>query len=176
MPGPAVGNDEASLVKAAGDIGTTIAGFIGASIREVPVPSIGIIRVPLFASCCCDRRCFAVVYVVAILVDQFAPRSAASAISPTPSRSRSIATPYVAGVSAIAGLVVVGHAVARSYYLLWPGLPRLMKVLARRSPMWRSSPGRDELVIGMIVDADHEPDVRCRSVSWCPRRQDLMSW
>ena len=140
-----------------------IAGFIGASIFGVSVPSIGIIRVPLFAGLLAAVigyvLSFAVVYVVAILVDQFAPRFGgikdfANALKVTVYSF----TPYwVAGVfQLIAGLRFVGHVVALfGIYLLWLGLPRLMKVPAEKALTYVAVVAACgiaiELVIGMIV-------------------------
>jgi Yip1 domain len=112
-----------------------LAGFIGSSIIGVTGPG-GIYRVPLFAgllgAMIAYVLSFAIVYVVAIVIDQLAPRFAgqrdfASALKVTVYSF----TPYwILGVcQMIAGLRFIGYVAAFfGIYLLWLGLPRLMRV------------------------------------------------
>ena len=112
-----------------------VAGFIGSSIVGVSGPA-GTIRVPLFAGLVglifAYALSFAIVYAVAIMVDQLAPRFGgqkdfASALKVTVYAF----TPYwVLGIcQLVAGLRFVGYVAAFfGIYLLWLGLPRLMKV------------------------------------------------
>jgi hypothetical protein len=112
-----------------------LAGFIGSSVIGVAGPG-GTYRVPLFAgllgAVIAYVMSFAIVYLVAIIIDQLAPRFGgqkdfANALKATVYSF----TPYwVMGVcQLIPGLRFVGYVVAFfGVYLLWLGLPRLMKV------------------------------------------------
>jgi hypothetical protein len=111
-----------------------LAGFIGSSIIGVAAPG-GTYRVPLFAgllgAVIAYVLSFAVVYAVAIIIDQLAPqfkgqKDFANALKVTVYAF----TPYWAlGVcQMIAGLRFVGYVGALfGIYLLWLGLPRMMK-------------------------------------------------
>jgi hypothetical protein len=111
-----------------------LAGFIGSSIVGVS-GAAGTIRVPLFAGLLglvmAYALSFAVVYAVAIIVDQLAPRFGgqkdfANALKVTVYAF----TPYwVLGIcQMIGGLRFVGDVGGLfGIYLLWLGLPRLMK-------------------------------------------------
>src|SRR5262249_29835656 len=112
-----------------------LAGFIGSSIIGVAGAG-GTVRVPLFAGLLGAVMgyvlSFAVVYGVAIVIDQLAPRfkgqrDFANALKLTVYAL----TPYwVLGIcQMIPGLRFVGYVGALfGIYLLWLGLPRLMKV------------------------------------------------
>lgn len=118
-----------------------VAGFIGSSMIGVTVPPIGTIRVPLFAgllgAVIAYVLSFAVVYLVAIIIDQLAPRFGGvkdfgNALKVTVYSF----TPYwVAGLfQIVAGLRFVGYVVAFfAVYLVWTGLPRLMKAPSDRA-------------------------------------------
>ncbi len=112
-----------------------LAGFIGSSIIGVTGPT-GAYRVPLFAgllgAVIAYVMSFAIVYLVAIIIDQLAPRfggqkDLANALKAT---VYSLTPYWVMGVcQLIPGLRFVGYVVAFfGVYLLWLGLPRLMKV------------------------------------------------
>jgi hypothetical protein len=117
-----------------------LAGFIGSSVIGVAVPG-GTLRVPLFAgllgAVIAYLLSFAVVYAVAIIIDQLAPqfkgqRDFANALKVTVYAF----TPYwVLGIcQMIGGLRFVGYVGALfGIYLLWLGLPRLMKAPADRA-------------------------------------------
>ena len=117
-----------------------LAGFIGSSIVGVAGPG-GTYRVPLFAgllgAVIAYVLSFAVVYAVAIIIDQLAPqfkgqRDFANALKVTVYAF----TPYwVLGIcQMIGGLRFVGYVGALfGIYLLWLGLPRLMKAPADRA-------------------------------------------
>ena len=117
-----------------------LAGFIGSSVIGVSVPG-GTQRVPLFAgllgAVIAYVLSFAVVYAVAIIIDQLAPqfkgqRDFANALKVTAYAF----TPYwVLGIcQMIAGLRFVGYVGALfGIYLLWIGLPRLMKAPSDRA-------------------------------------------
>jgi hypothetical protein len=111
-----------------------LAGFVGSSIIGVASPA-GTIRAPLFGgllgAVMAYVLSFAIVYAVAIIVDQLAPRFGgqkdfANALKVTVYAF----TPYwVLGIcQLIAGLRFVGYVGALfGIYLLWLGLRRLMK-------------------------------------------------
>jgi len=117
-----------------------LAGFIGSSIIGVSAAG-GTARVALFAgllgAVMAYVLSFAVVYAVAIIIDQLAPqfggqKDFASALKVTVYSF----TPYwVAGIcQMIAGLRFVGYVLALfGIYLLWLGLPRLMKAPTDRA-------------------------------------------
>ncbi len=114
-----------------------LAGFIGSSIIGVAGPA-GTYRVPLFAgllgAVIAYVLSFAIVYAVAIVIDQLAPRFKAQKDFASALKVTVYAfTPYwVLGFfQLIAGLRFVGYVAALfGIYLLWLGLPRLMKVPA----------------------------------------------
>jgi Yip1-like protein len=111
-----------------------VSGFIGASIIGVATPA-GTVRVPLFVgllgAVIAYLLSFVIVYAVAIIIDQLAPRFGgvkdfASALKVTVYSF----TPYwVAGVlQFVPGLRFVGFVIAFfGVYLAWLGLPRLMR-------------------------------------------------
>jgi hypothetical protein len=113
-----------------------ICSFIGSSIIGVTVPVVGTIRTPLFAgllrAVIAYVLSFVIVYAVAIIVDQLAPRfDGAKDFSNALKVTVYSFTPlWIAGVfQLIPGLRFVGIVVAFfGIYLLWTGLPRLMKV------------------------------------------------
>jgi hypothetical protein len=113
-----------------------MAGFIGSSIVGVTAPPLGTIRVPLFVgllgAVISYVLTFAAVYVVAIIIDQLAPRFGGvkdfgSALKVT---VYSYTPFWVASIfQLIGGLRFIGYVVAFfGVYLVWIGLPRLMKV------------------------------------------------
>ncbi len=112
-----------------------LAGFIGGSIIGVAVPAVGTIRVPLFigllGGVIAYLLSFVVVYAVAIIVDQLAPRFGGLKDFANALRLTVYCfTPFwVAGVfQLMAGLRFVGYLGALfGVYLLWTGLPRLMR-------------------------------------------------
>jgi Yip1-like protein len=118
-----------------------IAGFIGMSIIGVTVPGVGTFRVPLlagvFAAAITYVLSFAIVYVVAIIIDQLAPRFDSQKDFGNALRVTVYSfTPYwVGGACAlIPGLRFVGNVVAFfGIYVMWTGLPRLMKVPADKA-------------------------------------------
>jgi hypothetical protein len=112
-----------------------IAGFVGGSIIGVTVAPMGTFRVPLFAgllgAVIAYVMSFVIIYAVAIVIDQLAPRFGtqkdfANALKLTVY----CFTPYwVAGVfQLVAGTRFLAYVVALfGVYLLSIGLPRLMK-------------------------------------------------
>jgi hypothetical protein len=109
-----------------------IAGFIGMSIIGVSVQGVGTFRVPLLGGLIA-----AIVYAIAIIIDQLAPRFGAQKDFGNALRVTVYSfTPYwVAGLcQLIPGLRFVGYVVAFfGVYLMWTGLPRLMKVPADKA-------------------------------------------
>jgi hypothetical protein len=118
-----------------------IAGFIGMSIIGVSVQGVGTFRVPLLggliAAIVSYVLSFAIVYAIAIIIDQLAPRFGAQKDFGNALRVTVYSfTPYwVAGLcQLIPGLRFVGYVVAFfGVYLMWTGLPRLMKVPADKA-------------------------------------------
>jgi len=111
-----------------------IAGFIGASVIGVSVPGLGTIRVPLFAGLLGAvigyLMSFVVVYVVAVIVDLLAPKFGAQKNFPNALKLAVYShTPaWLAGIFLlIPGLRFLTVLGLYGVYLLWTGLPRLMK-------------------------------------------------
>jgi hypothetical protein len=136
-----------------------IAGFIGASIFGVSVPSIGTVRTPLFAGLLAAVIAyvlsFAVVYAVAIIIDQLAPRFGGlkdfgNALKVT---VYSFTPLWVAGLfQLVAGLRFVGNVVAFfGVYLMWIGLPRLMKAPADRAVAYVAVAAACAIAIVLVI-------------------------
>jgi hypothetical protein len=112
-----------------------VAGFIGRAIIGVATEA-GTVRVPLFVgllgAVIAYVLSFAIVYAVAIIIDQLAPRFGGVKDFPSALKVTVYSyTPYwAAGVlQLIPGLRFVGFVVAFfGVYLAWLGLPRLMRV------------------------------------------------
>jgi len=120
-----------------------IAGFIGNAIIGVATPT-GTYRVPLFAgllgAVIAYLLSFAIVYAVAIIIDQLAPRFGGVKDFPSALKVTVYSfTPYwIAGIlQLVAGLRFVAVVVALfGVYLAWLGLPRLMRASADRSVVY----------------------------------------
>jgi hypothetical protein len=118
-----------------------IAGFIGMSFIGISVPSVGTFRAPLIAGLLVAMisylLSFAIVYAIAIIIDQLAPRFGAQKDFGNALRVTVYSfTPYwVAGLcQLVPSLRFVGYVVAFfGVYLVWTGLPRLMKVPADKA-------------------------------------------
>jgi hypothetical protein len=142
-----------------------VAGFIGGSIIGVAVPAVGTMRVPLFVgllgAVIAYLLTFVLVYAVAIIVDQLAPRFGALKDFASALRVTVYCfTPYwVAGIfQVMAGLRFVGYVVAFfGVYLLWTGLPRLMRAPPDRAVAYVATAAACAfavmLVIGLIEAA-----------------------
>jgi Yip1 domain len=112
-----------------------IAGFIGASLIGITVPPMGTFRVPLFAGMLAAviayLLSFVIVYAVAIIVDQLAPRFGAQKdFSNALKVTVYCFTPYwVGGIfQLMAGTRFLAYVIGLfGVYLLSLGLPRLMK-------------------------------------------------
>jgi hypothetical protein len=111
-----------------------VAGFIGSSIIGVATPA-GTVRVPLFlgllGAVIAYVLSFVIIYAVAIIIDQIAPRFGGVKDFPSALKVTVYSfTPYwIAGIlQLIAGLRFVAFVVALfGIYLAWLGLPRLMR-------------------------------------------------
>jgi hypothetical protein len=111
-----------------------IADFIGGSIVGVATPS-GTVRVPLFigllGAVIAYVLSFVIVYAVAIIIDQLAPRFGGVKDFPNALKVTVYSfTPYwIAGIlQLVVGLRFVAVVVALfGIYLAWLGLPRLMR-------------------------------------------------
>jgi len=142
-----------------------VAGFIGTSIIGVAVPAVGTIRVPLFigllGAVIGYLLMFVVVYAVAIVIDQLAPRFGARKDFPSALKLTVYCfTPYWLGgiFHLMAGLRFVGFLAALyGLYLLWTGLPRLMRAPSDRAPAYVASAAACAFtilfVIGLILVA-----------------------
>ena len=117
-----------------------LAGFIGNAIVGVATPT-GTIRVPLFAgllgAVIAYVLSFIIVYAVAIIIDQLAPRFGGVKDFPSALKVTVYSfTPYwIAGIlHLVAGLRFVAVVVALfGIYLAWLGLPRLMRASADKA-------------------------------------------
>ena len=112
-----------------------IAGFIGGSLIGITVPSIGTFRVPLFAgllgAVIAYLLSFVIVYAVAIIIDQLAPRFGGRKDFANALKVAVYCfTPFwVGGIFGLmAGTRFLAYVIALfGVYLLSLGLPRLMK-------------------------------------------------
>ena len=112
-----------------------IAGFIGGSLIGITVPPMGTFRVPLFAgllgAVIAYLLNFVIVYAVAIIIDQLAPRFGGRKDFANALKVAVYGfTPYwVGGIfQLIAGTRFLAYVIALfGVYLLSLGLPRLMK-------------------------------------------------
>ena len=110
------------------------AGFIGSSVVGIAT-SAGTVRVPLFlgllGAVIAYLLSFVIVYAVAIIIDQLAPRFGGVKDFPNALKVTVYSfTPYwIAGIlQLVAGLRFVAVVVALfGIYLAWLGLPRLMR-------------------------------------------------
>ncbi len=115
-----------------------VAGFIGACVIGVSVPAIGTIRAPLYSALLGAVvgyvLTFVFIYILALIIDLLAPRFGAqknfsSALKLT---VYSYTPSWLAGVFLlIPGLRFLTILGLYGVYLLWTGLPRLMKGTGR---------------------------------------------
>jgi len=111
-----------------------LAGFIGRSVIGVSVPGVGTIRAPLFSGLLGAvieyLLIFVVVYAIAIIIDMLAPtfraqKNFANALKLT---VYSCTPAWLAGIFLLVpGLRFLTIAGLYGMYLMWLGLPRLMK-------------------------------------------------
>lgn len=136
-----------------------VAGFIGSTIIGVAVPGVGTIRTPLFAgllgAVIAYLLSFAVVYAVAVLIDQLAPRFGGTKDFPNALKATVYSsTPYwLAGIFYVmAGLRFVASVAALyGIYLLWTGLPRLMRVPSDRTPAYVATAAAVAFAIMLVI-------------------------
>lgn len=111
-----------------------VAGFIGFSVIGISVPVVGTIRVPIFSGIMNAIfgyiLAFVVVYVVAIITDMLAPTFAGEKNFPNALKLvvYSYTPAWIAGVFLmIPGLGFLTILGLYGLYLLWKGIPLLMK-------------------------------------------------
>ena len=111
-----------------------IAGFIGTSIIGISVPVIGSFRVPIMAGLLSAvityLLSFVIVYVIAIIIDLLAPQFGAQKDFPNALKLTvySFTPVWLAGIFLmIPGLRFLTIVGLYGIYLLWLGLPKLMK-------------------------------------------------
>jgi len=120
-----------------------IAGFIGTSIIGVSVPVIGTVRVPfftgLFSAIFGYVLTFVVVYVVGLIVDLLAPTFAGQKNSANALKLAvySFTPAWLAGIfQIIPGLAFLSILGLYGIYLLWLGLPILMKAPKEKAQVY----------------------------------------
>jgi len=135
-----------------------LAGLIGASVIGVSAPPLGTIRAPLFAGLLAAvigyLLSFVVVYAVAIIIDLLAPKFGALKNFPNALKLTVYShTPgWLAGIFLlIPGLRFLTILGLYGVYLLWTGLPRLMKVPADKALGYMASVVVCALVIGLAA-------------------------
>jgi Yip1-like protein len=141
-----------------------IAAFIGGSIIGVTVPPLGTIRVPLFlgmlGAVIGYVLSFVIVYVVAIIIDQLAPRfGGLKDFGNALKLTVYCFTPYwVSGIfQLVAGLRFLAYVVALfGVYLLWTGLPRLMKVPPEKITGYTAAAALCAIVIVFVITVIEE--------------------
>jgi hypothetical protein len=130
-----------------------LSGLIGFSAIGVGVPDVGTVRVPVFSGLLGAvfgyLSAFVVVYLLAVIINGLAPRFDASKSFPEALKLAAYSyTPvWVAGIflllPGLRFLTVLG---LYGFYLLWRGLPTLMK-----APEQKSLPYAAAVVFGAIV-------------------------
>jgi hypothetical protein len=136
-----------------------VAGFIGSAIIGVAVPGIGTIRVPLLAgllgAVIAYLLTFAVIYAVALLIDQLAPRFGGTKGFPNALKATVYSlTPYwLAGIFYVmAGLRFVTYVAALyGIYLLWTGLPRLMRTPRDRAAAYVAAAAGGAFAVMLVI-------------------------
>jgi hypothetical protein len=135
-----------------------IAGFIGTSIIGVSVPNLGMLRMPAFAGLlnafACYVLSFAIVYVIALAANLLAPRfGGQKSFSNALKLAVYSHTPvWVSGVFLlIPGLRFLTILGLYGFYLLWKGLPPLMKTPQERALGFAAALVGCALVVTIVV-------------------------
>lgn len=120
-----------------------VAGFIGGSIIGVSVPPIGTVRMPIFTglfnAVLGYVLSFVVVYVVALIINALAPTFGGVKNFPNALKLAvySSTASWLAGIFLILpGLTFLTLLGLYGFYLLWLGLPVLMKSSAEKATLY----------------------------------------
>lgn len=135
-----------------------IAGFIGASVVGISVGGLGTVRLGFFAglfqAVLGYLLTFVGVYVMALIIDALAPTFGGQKNFPNAMKVASyFPTPFwLAGIfSIIPALSFLGILGLYGFYLLWIGLPALMKSPEQRSLGYTAAVVVSALVITIVV-------------------------
>ena len=135
-----------------------IAGFIGASVVGISVGGLGTVRLGFFAglfqAVLGYLLTFVGVYVMALIIDALAPTFGGQKNFPNAMKVASyFPTPFwLAGIfSIIPALSFLGILGLYGFYLLWIGLPALMKSPEQRSLGYTAAVVVSALVITILV-------------------------
>jgi hypothetical protein len=120
-----------------------VAGFIGSSLIGVSVPPVGTVRMPIFAGLFNALLgyvlSFVVVYVVALIINALAPTFGGVRHFPNALKLAvySSTASWLAGIFLILpGLTFLTLLGLYGFYLLWLGLPVLMKASGEKATLY----------------------------------------
>jgi Yip1 domain len=135
-----------------------VCGFIGTSIIGVSIPGAGTFRVPIFSglfhAVLGYVLTFVVVYVVGLIIDLLAPTFAGQKNSANALKLAvySFTPAWLAGIfQIIPGLAFLGILGLYGFYLLWVGLPILMKTPKEKALLYTIAVVVCALVLQLIV-------------------------
>jgi Yip1 domain len=137
-----------------------VCGFIGTSIIGISLPVIGTFRVGIVSGIASAivqyLLAFVMVYVMALIIDALAPtfngqKNQSNALKLA---VYSMTPAWLAGVfSLIPGLRLLGILGLYGLYLLWVGLPPLMKVPQEKSTTYAAAIVVCALIISVVIAA-----------------------
>jgi hypothetical protein len=123
-----------------------IAGFVGGSVIGVTLPQVGVVRAPVFfgmmSAVIGYVLSFVIVYVVATIIDTLAPTFGGVKNFPSALKLAvySSTPAWLAGVFIVLpGLTFMTALGLFGFYLLWVGLPVLMKSPPERTTVYTAS-------------------------------------
>jgi hypothetical protein len=137
-----------------------VCGFIGASIIGISLPIVGTVRVGIVAGIASALvhylLAFVMVYVMALIIDALAPtfmgqKNQANALKLA---VYSMTPAWLAGVfSLIPGLRLLAILGLYGLYLLWVGLPPLMRVPQEKSTGYAAAIVVCAIIISLVIGA-----------------------
>jgi hypothetical protein len=137
-----------------------VCGFIGMSIVGISLPLVGTVRVGIVSGIVSVivqyLLAFAMVYVVGLIIDALAPTFNGQKDPPNALKLAvySMTPAWLAGIlSLIPGLRFLGILGLYGLYLLWVGLPSLMKAPAEKSIGYAAAVVVCAVVISLVIAA-----------------------
>jgi hypothetical protein len=137
-----------------------VCGFIGLSLIGRTLPLVGTIRVGfvsgLVSAIASYVLAFVTVYVLGLIIDALAPTFEGKKNQPNALKLAvySMTPAWVAGVfSLIPGLRFLGILGLYGFYLLWVGLPLLMKSPQEKSTVYAAATVGCAVVVSLVVGA-----------------------
>ncbi len=135
-----------------------VCGFIGASLIGISLPVIGTVRVGIvsgIASAIVNYLlAFVMVYVMGLIIDALAPTFNGQKNQPNALAVYSMTPAWLAGVfSLLPGFRTLGIVGLYGLYLLWVGLPPLMKAPEEKSMGYAAAVVVCAIVISFVIAA-----------------------